>query len=201
MNRKYLAFDIETAKVIPGRVDDLKAHRPLGITCAATLCNEESGPRLWHGKTSDQQPTTQMRQDEAAGLVNYLATMVNDGFSVLTWNGLGFDFDILAEESGMVEVCKQLALSHVDMMFHIFCELGYPIALDRAAKAMGLPGKPATVSGELAPKLWADGRTDEVLNYVAQDVQNTLQLAHICEQVGVIVHTPNNSFWVGWRSK
>ena len=30
----------------------------------------------------------------------------------------------LAEESGMVDECRHLALGHVDMMFHVFCELG-----------------------------------------------------------------------------
>ena len=38
MNRKYLAFDIETAKVQPPDERDWKSDRPLGISCAATLC-------------------------------------------------------------------------------------------------------------------------------------------------------------------
>jgi hypothetical protein len=37
MNRRYLAFDIETAKLIPENEPDWKSHRPLGISCAATL--------------------------------------------------------------------------------------------------------------------------------------------------------------------
>ena len=41
MSRKYLAFDLETAKLLPGLSGDLKAHRPLGITCAATLTQEQ----------------------------------------------------------------------------------------------------------------------------------------------------------------
>ena len=35
MDRKYLVFDIETAKVLPDGEQDIKAHRPLGIACAA----------------------------------------------------------------------------------------------------------------------------------------------------------------------
>jgi hypothetical protein len=46
----------------------------------------------------------------------------------------------------------------VDMMFHVFCSLGYPVALDKAAQGMGLPGKPPGMSGFKAPKLWAQGR-------------------------------------------
>jgi len=135
-----------------------------------------------------------MSQQDAVNLVYYLMTMVNDGYTVLTWNGLGFDFDILAEESGMLEECSRLALNHVDIMFHVFCQLGYPIALDRAAKAMGLAGKPEGMSGALAPRLWAAGKHQEVLEYVAQDARTTLELAQTCEQCGYlrwIAHSGN----------
>jgi hypothetical protein len=63
------------------------------------------------------------------------------------------------------------------MMFHVVCSLGYPVALAKAAQGMGLPGKPAGMSGVQAPKLWAEGRHAEVLEYVAQDVRIALQIA------------------------
>lgn len=182
MARKYIAFDIETAKIIPGKPDDLKAHRPLGIACAATLSSDDNGPRIWHGRTESQSPAGRMSTDEAAELVEFLKVSVNDGFTILTWNGLGFDFDVLAEESGMLDACRRLARGHVDMMFHAFCELGYPIALDKAAQGMRLPGKSTDVAQHLAPQLWADGKTEEVLDYVSQDVRATLELAQACEK-------------------
>ena len=37
MKRKYVAFDIETAKDVPGEDFNWKPHRPLGICCAAAL--------------------------------------------------------------------------------------------------------------------------------------------------------------------
>lgn len=52
--------------------------------------------------------------------------------------GVGFDLDILAEESGLLEHCRDLAVSHVDMMFHILCRLGYGVGLDAAARGMEL---------------------------------------------------------------
>lgn len=180
MTRNYIAFDIETAKIIPGQVRDLKAHRPLGIACAATLSSTADSPRLWHGRTDDQKPAARMSRDDAAELVNFLSGSAHNGCAILTWNGLGFDFDILAEESGMVDECRRLARGHVDMMFHVFCELGYPIGLDSAAKGMRLPGKSSAVPQHLAPQMWADGKTDEVLDYVSQDVQTTLDLAGAC---------------------
>jgi hypothetical protein len=79
-------------------------------------------------------------------------------------------------------------------MFHLFCQLGYGVGLDRAAKAMGLAGKPEGMSGALAPRLWANGRRQEVLDYVAQDARTTLELARICEERGYlrwITHSGN----------
>ena len=100
MPNQYLAFDIETAKVVPGEDFNWRPHRPLGISCAATLASDSDEPLLWYGKTPDGSPEKQMSQQDAQGLVQYLSKMVADGFRILTWNGLGFDFDILAEESG-----------------------------------------------------------------------------------------------------
>ena len=49
MKRKYLAFDIETAKVVPENETNWKSHRPLGISCAATLLADSNELVLWHG--------------------------------------------------------------------------------------------------------------------------------------------------------
>jgi hypothetical protein len=49
---------------------------------------------------------------------------------------------------------------------------------------MGLAGKTQGVSGDLAPVLWAQGRREEVLAYVGQDVRIALDLAQVCESRG-----------------
>lgn len=182
MPRQYLAFDIETAKEVPGDDFNWRPHRPLGIACAATLASDTAQLLHWYGKTQDEQPERRMSEEDARGLVRYLSKMAADGYTILTWNGLGFDFDILAEESGTAASCRECALGHVDMMFHVFCSLGYPVALDKAAQGMGLPGKPPGMSGFKAPKLWAEGRFKEVLEYVAQDVRTAMQIAQTSEQ-------------------
>jgi len=179
---KYLAFDIETRKIIPDGSSNLNSYRPLGITCAAILPSDTLKVAVFYGVDSDGRISDQMSPKEAANLVNYLSNKVDEGYKILTWNGLGFDFDILAEESGLTDECRRLALDHIDMMFHVFCELGYGVSLDRAAKTMGLSGKEEGLSGALAPRLWAEGRQQDVINYVIQDVETTLDLALICEQ-------------------
>ena len=182
MARRYLAFDIETAKDVPGEDFNWRPHRPLGISCAATFTSDSTDVRLWHGIASDGAPAARMTQDDVAGLVQFLAKAVQEGFTILTWNGLGFDFDILAEESAAAASCHECALGHVDMMFHIVCSMGYPVALDKGAQGMGLKGKPAGMTGFQAPKLWAERRFQEVLDYVAQDVRIAMQIAQVCDE-------------------
>ena len=182
MARKFLAFDIETAKDVPGEDFNWKPHRPLGISCAATLVGDAALPKLWHGRGGDGVHAPRMSRDEAGELVRYLKEMAASGFTVVTWNGLSFDFDILAEESGLVAECKQLALQQVDMMFHVFCIKGFPVGLDNAAQGCGVKGKPAGMSGIKAPQLWQRGEFQKVLDYVAQDVRTTLDIATVCEQ-------------------
>ncbi|MEW6716406.1 MAG: ribonuclease H-like domain-containing protein [Chloroflexota bacterium] len=176
MAYSYLAFDIEIVKPLPEGQDDWKMFRPLGISCAATLT--QSGElRLWHGKTSQGTITERMNPIELTELVFYLEEGVRNGSTILTWNGLGFDFDILAEESGLHERCKALALDHVDMMFHVFCLQGFSVGLERAALGMGLAGKHMGMRGDIIPSLWSQGYYQQVLDYVAQDVRITLDLA------------------------
>jgi hypothetical protein len=179
--RKYLAFDIETAKELPGDFSLWRNHRPLGITCGAT-CASDAEPKLWHSKTSAGKPARQMTRDDLRALVDYLRIMASQGCTILTWNGASFDFDVLAEESESLEDCRAFVRDHVDMMFHIVCRLGYPISLDKVAQGLGLPGKAGGMSGGEAPKLWAEGKHDQVLEYVAQDVRLALQIAAVCEK-------------------
>jgi hypothetical protein len=182
-NQKYCAFDIEIARVIPEGVEDWRSLHPLGISCAATL-TVEGNLTHWYGGQHEKHPGDRMNRTEVGELVSYLQTQVSAGYTILTWNGLSFDFDILAEESGLLDVCTMLANDHADMMFHLFCLKGYPLALDTAARGMGLPGKTPGMTGDLAPRYWQEGKRQEVLDYVAQDVRTTLDLAIKTEKLG-----------------
>ncbi len=187
--RHYLAFDIETTSTAE---ENWRSSRPLGISCAATLLPDEE-PTLWHGG-SRQNPADKMSQQEAADLVRYLEARTKEGYTLLTWNGVGFDLDILSEEAQMLEPCRKLATNHVDMMFHILCLRGFGVSLDAAAKGMGLAGKPEGMSGAKAPQLWAEGKREEVLRYVAQDVRTTMEVALKCETAAAL-------HWISQRGK
>ena len=124
MSRRYLAFDVETAKQFPGDFSDWRKHRPLGICCAATVAGDTGEVRLWHGVSDDDRPAERMNATELGELVKYLLEMSGQDYTIVTWNGLQFDFDILAEESELWNNCRGLARGHVDMMFHVVCQLG-----------------------------------------------------------------------------
>lgn len=178
---RWLAFDLEIAKTLPDDFDDFKRYRPLGISCAA-LYSIDGELSLWVEKDADGHISQQLTATSAVSLVEFLLAQSATGCRIVTWNGLGFDFDILFEESGGHPGCKELALQHTDMMFHLFCEKGYGLSLDKAAKGMGLAGKTEGMDGALAPRLWQQGEHQKVLDYLTQDVRTTLDLAVACEK-------------------
>ena len=144
----------------------------------------------WHASSSTNERLSSgkaMSKQEVAQFVYYLQYMKKEGFTILTWNGLGFDFPILAEESGLHEECKELAVDHIDLMFHIFCALGHYLGLNTAAKGQGLEGKTEGMDGAKVPAMWRNGTAEDrlkVLEYVKQDVVTTLQVAEVCGTKG-----------------
>lgn len=175
--RKYLAFDLEIAKDIPAGTEDWHPLAPLGITVAVASTDKSTFTFYNHDPLA---PCMTVRQ--VADLIGWLGYMVKIGCTIATWNGLGFDLDVMAEETGMRAECAELARSHVDMMFHFFCISGHPVGLDKAAQAMGTIRKTEGMHGDLAPQMWRDGKRDAVISYTKQDVQATLALAHVCEE-------------------
>ena len=196
--RRYLAFDLETVEPFP-EDGDWRDVRPLGIGCAAAYASDLTKPMAWFGRNDDGSIRERLTQQENARMVSQLLKLTkpdpkNPGvepYTLLTWNGLGFDLDILAEESGLKRECRQMALTHVDMMFHIYAKLGYPLGLEKAAKGMGTPGKPEGMDGEKANRMWREGDRKPVIDYCAQDVIATLALAETCMDRGYLSWTSN----------
>jgi hypothetical protein len=159
----FVAFDMEIATPVPDGTD-LLLHRP-GIACAALA------------REGDAQP---------------LGAAVDRGETIVTWNGAGFDFRLLADETGRHSDCTRLALNSVDMMFQVLCDRGHPLALDSALRGMELPskvhevtlgdGQRVHIDGVDAPRLWQEGEYRAVMDYCAGDVSRTLALAVACQQ-------------------
>ena len=75
--RRYLAFDIESAK-ITADTSDWRSQRPLGISCAAVLPADADEPILWHGGNDRTRPADRMTREEAAALVEYLEDQTDE---------------------------------------------------------------------------------------------------------------------------
>lgn len=179
---------------------DWKRFHPLGITCAAA--SSDGGLWNWWAQKPDGRFADKISRGMCQTLVANLQLLTRDaGYTILTWNGLGFDFDILAEESGMFEECKDLALGHIDMMFHFLCSKGYALGLDAASKGMGLPGKPEGMTGAIAPQLWANGEYHRVLDYVSWDSKNTLGVAEAVDAAGRLNWTARSGRPNSWPCK
>jgi hypothetical protein len=183
MTRKYLSFDIETARILPQQTRDIHAFRPLGITCAAAVAQDREEPFLFFSKTVSGEYAPRMTSDDMSRMVDFLLEQMATGYTVLTHNGLGFDFDILAEETGRTVDCSALALDHVDTMFHFFCRKGFAVSLKAVAQALGI-AKTEDAGGAIAPVLWQQGEHERVLRYVANDCQMALEIAVASERQG-----------------
>lgn len=168
------AFDLEIARDIPagGRWQDAA---PLGVTCAALSLVDRPEPMVWQG-------VPQLAADACRKLVRSLQRFVEEGYTLVTWNGCGFDFAMLAIESNLHRECARLALHHVDLMLLVTFTRGWYLALQKALQGAGLDGKLESVTlsdgtrltgmnGSLAPQLWAQGESDAVLAYLRNDPQ------------------------------
>jgi hypothetical protein len=168
-----VVFDLETEN-IPGPLN--LDRRVPAITVGATL-SSDGDLRLWCERGPEGEPTgALLSQEGASELVRYLTAAQQAGQTVVTWNGAGFDFRVLAQASGMVEACIDLAWAHLDLMFWFHCRNGYSVGLNKAAQAVG-SGKIEGVTGADAPRLWDAGEYQTVLEYVAQDVR-ALETVH-----------------------
>ena len=192
---KFAAFDLEIGEDLPekGRWQDAS---PLGITCAAVAFSDGAEPIFWQGVPK----ITQLVCQE---LVWRLQEFVNSGYALVTWNGCGFDFGVLAQESGLVNECAELALQHIDLMLVVTFTKGWFLSLQKGLLGAGLKGKRKSVTlsdgsilddmgGIKAPQLWRDGEYDAVLTYLKDDVVELINLVKVLLSVKEIRWTSNN---------
>jgi len=131
-----------------------------------------------------------MAQNDTRRLVEYLEYRQAGGHVAFTWNGMGFDWPILAAASGWLKRCRELALHHIDGMFAVFWEKGYPVSLKAVSEGMGVEGKTEGMDGLKAVEMWQDpSKRRDVLSYVGGDVVATMRVAEACEAEGQIQWT------------
>jgi len=166
---KFVAFDLE--------IDTIEEGTPQNITCAAIKTDDAH--KFWY----DERPF--ITRNKARELVDFLHRQHLG--QLVTWNGMGFDFRILAEVSGMVAECREIAYNHYDIMFQFMTHKGFPVSLDATARGLGIAGKLEGMDGKQAVSKWAEGEYKLVLDYLLQDVQVTLDVANRVEEQKEIV--------------
>ena len=181
---KFASLDLESAVALP---DDVEVYEDehfeqLKISCTAVALSDSDNTIFWYSDAKGPMP-----RNECVEIVHDLIELVADGYTIVTWNGTGFDFRVLAIESGMFEECAELALHHIDMMLYVVFIKGHRLALNTALHGAGLLSKLKEVelndgtiitdmAGSKAPELWALGERDAVLSYLEYDVVMPLQL-------------------------
>jgi hypothetical protein len=189
----YTAFDIEIVNDLPEE-DYLRNYDELGIACAAVASRNPDGQISYRTWITEGESIT---AKEACAIVADLQAAQQKGQTLVTVNGAGFDFRVLAAESGLNKECAELALDHVDLLFMMLARRGFPLGLDAMAKGAGVKGKLQDVrlsngtriddmSCEKAPRLWRAGERDAVLAYLKDDVRATLETAEAVEKKGGI---------------
>lgn len=115
---------------------------------------------------------------------------INNGHLIGSFNGINFDNKVLAANGWLI-----LEEHNFDLLRAIwkgagldpnkFSENHGGYGLDAMAVANGIPGK--TGNGAIAPVLWQQGKTGEVISYCHHDVWITAELIKRAQQSGVLV--------------
>lgn len=206
--KKLASLDIEISDELstPG-----EPGFPPHISCAAIALSDDPDNVIFFSSAPD---TEHMIDEEVWKLVHAMSAMVNDGYTFLTWNGVAFDFPVIAEnlrglkgaysalQDGFpctsIDTVQKIAwANHIDMMLLVTFQTGYRLSLDAALAGAGLAGKlhnvtlnngtPITdMGGAKAPELWRAGERKAVLEYLKQDVLQPLELAKWIEGHGEI---------------
>ena len=206
MISKYVAFDLEIAQELPDGCNDITPYRPLGITCAAAAVHTNGKEEVYSfypdiGDDGAYEP--RMSVEKCRDMFDMLGLWQGGGYDIVTWNGLGFDFDVLAEEvqcrayadESLCDVVKdrmfaeavaKMAMNSVDPAFVMLCAKGYMIGLNTAAKGLGVEGKTEGMHGDLAPIMWKQGREEQekTIAYVMQDAVATSNVYRAMVELG-----------------
>lgn len=180
-----LSFDIEIANIFtlePGQSFD--DYAPFDITVAAT--GFSSGDcKPWYSVDAKGTPTACMEHAQAEELLEYLASVQDEGVRVAAWNGVSFDLQWIGHAAKNMELAGRVALRSYDPMLQFLWARGFPVKLAKVGQAMGIKQE-KLMDGADAPIRWKDGDHQSVIDYVIGDVQITNQIIDAIETKGCI---------------
>lgn len=188
---KLASFDIEISDQLssPG-----EPNYPPHISCAAIALSDAPDNVIFYTASQDAEYMTPV---QVASMIRDMADYVVNGYTFLTWNGIAFDFPVVAANCKDFYASTYKALeiafhNHIDMMLLVTFQTGYRLSLQSALLGANLAGKLHEVplsdgtiitdmSGAKAPELWVANERKAVLEYLSDDVTQPLLLAQYIE--------------------
>ena len=161
----FIGFDLESAHEYKEGV----GLEEVGISCAACYAVEFAAPQLFAAKDIFGFAKPEMDAYDGSVLAKALIDYANNGDIIVTFNGLHFDWPVLASvcnDTGIEKELKDVAINHhIDIGFCMVIDRGFMVSLNTAAHGLGLSGKTEGMKGSLAPLLWNPERelTEEEL--------------------------------------
>jgi len=163
MNSLIIYLDIELCDNIPEGWDR-ESPSPLDIACICTLVHDGDKKKC-DVAHNEGKPMT---DDQIKSVCDIIKDVYNRGGEIVTWNGVGFDMQLLGKaDPDIIEIITSKA--HIDLMFHFTRKKGYMIGLGKVAEAFGVGSK--TMTGLDAVKLWNQGEFQKVIDYNINDVK------------------------------
>lgn len=169
---KLLSVDIEISNIFELKQhEDIEKYAPFNISVAATAIRggEE---RAWYSKDEEGRPALNLTQQQAHELLEYLQDMQQRDFMVCAWNGLGFDLKWIGYNAKNMKLAAEIVLNSYDPMFQFFNQRGFPVSLAKVAEGLGIK-QTKLMNGADAPKEWAKGNHEAVMEYCLGDCQMT----------------------------
>ncbi len=152
---EIIGFDLEIAEPFPE--GGWNRQTKLGVSCAAAYSTNAKYYKMYYPAMSGGRYGDRMSEEEVTDMVGDLLLLESQGNHIVAWNGLGFDFLVLALElsdPGHIDAIRKMALRHIDPFFNMFCDKGFGIGLQKASEGLGVAGKLKGMHGSIAPLMW-----------------------------------------------
>ena len=122
-NRRFAAFGLIPFPM-PSETPS-STYRPPAVACAAIWTSDARRPTFWYGASGVDEFAPYLQRRDVRRLVQQLGELAGRGYTLLTWDAMRSDWDLLASQAQDRVFCRQLASQHVDMVFHVVCARGH----------------------------------------------------------------------------
>lgn len=170
-----IAFDVELDRLVPESWCEETVPK---ITCAA-IFSEEKGTKLYYTRYTNNGKAPHLSVQDAAKLCDDLYAHLKRGALIISWGGTAVDFRALYHclkgDDERQRRCAMVTKGHIDIPIASATDIGMMMGLDAAARGTGQGRKSNSISTN-APRLWSEGKQNEVLEHVKLDAMLTLRV-------------------------